>query len=142
MSPGQELAYAQNTATVNITATTEATAQTLVTAAAITGDGTSLILVEFFAMAWEAVAVANADIRLSLWDGGTSLGQIGALRQNTSTTQQFTGPVYTRVRLTPSAASHTYAIKGHNSAAGTGVIFSGAGGAGNAWPMYVRLVKA
>ena len=67
-----ELAYAEITANVNVTAISEATAQTVVTAPAITLDGATPILVEFYSPL--VSPAATAPLFLVLFDGSTAQG--------------------------------------------------------------------
>jgi hypothetical protein len=138
--PGYEFSYVENTSPVTVSATSEAAADTCVTAAAFAGDGSTIILIEFYAAAlmpgWTAV---TDSLSLWLYDGASSIGQIAFVRSIT-TNQANDRPCYVARRLTPSNASHTYSIRAsrqdHN-----GSVYAGAGGTNAAMPMFIRITK-
>lgn len=137
--PGYEFDYAQITTGVNVTATVEASADTIVTGAAVSYDGSTVIIVEFFTpQARPRNATAAGNLLVWLFDGSTSLGRIGFL-QNVSTGTDI-HPMFCTRRLTPSAGSHTYSIRATVDAI-TGNVGAGAGGAGNVMPAYIRQIK-
>lgn len=131
IAPGAELAYGEITANVNITATSGATADSVVSSGAVTYDGTA-VYVEFYALTLER---GTGYLRLVLYDGATELGLIG------QTNNVGDCPGTLRRKLTPSAGSHTYQIKGFVDA-GTGIVYAGTGAAGAFMPAYCRVVKA
>jgi hypothetical protein len=133
-----ELGYAQITTNVNLTVVAEASAVTIVTAPAITVDGATAILIEFFTMQMQAAA--GASNLINLWEGANNLGYIGQL-SNPATAALVTSMRLMR-RFTPTAGSHTYTIKGY-ALAGAGLIGAGAGGAaGVISPSFVRITRA
>lgn len=134
-----ETGYTQITSSVNVTATTEATANTIVTAAGIAYDGSTTILIEFFSpFIHPDTTVAGRDLSLFLYDGSTSLGYFGYTVGPAAVDRST--PCFIQLRLTPSAATKTYSIRGAVSA-GTGVVGAGAGAAGNNVPAYIRQTK-
>lgn len=140
LPPGYEFDYAQWTSNVQPTATTEATANTVVTGNAVTYDGSTAVIIEFFCPdARPDAAAASRSMQLWLYDGSSSIGQIGAL--STPAAASDVKPIVCRVRITPSAAAHTYSIRASVSA-GTGRLNAGAGGNGVIYPGYIRIVKA
>lgn len=130
--PSNELAYAQITA--NVSPTTTVT--TVVTAGAITVDGSTTVIIEFYSPAVRAGLNANQNMTLILYDGASPLGNIGfrvSLGPN--------HPTHCVRRLTPSAGSHAYSIRAQMQAS-TGLILAGAGGAGNDVPAFIRVTRA
>ena len=122
-----ELDYTEITSSVNITATSEATATTLVTAAAVTFDGNTEVIIEFSANM--ARPEGGNNIFFWLYEDGSSIGRLGYLLS----TSQDGGPVHLTRRLTPSAASHTYSVRAHMDTS-NGTVSAGAGGSGNGVP--------
>lgn len=132
------LGYTELTSDFAITATTEATANTIVTAPAVTFNGSTVCWVEFGCTSWFHSATEG---RLNLWlyDGAASIGRIGWV------TAPFTAnlpamPIAVRRKLTPSAAAHTFSLRG-STAAGTATIYAGAGGITALMPGYIRIVR-
>ncbi len=139
--PGYEFDYTAKTSSTSITATTEGTAQTVVTGGSVTYDGSTAVVIEFFAPALFTGAPGSGTpyIIVLLYEDSTLLGQIGALRDMVGSPQMF-GPLYSRLRRTPSNASHQYVVKAYVSA-GTGSVEGGTGGTGNYVAAYVRVTK-
>lgn len=135
---GSEVDYVQATANVNVTATTEGTANTIVTGSAVTYDGLTSIMVEFFSVGVTPTATANAYLQLWLYDDAASIGEI-AFVQTPAAAASYV-PCVGHRRLTPSAAAHTYSIRGSVSG-GTGVVSAGAGGIGAVHPMFIRITR-
>lgn len=141
--PGYEFTRVAKTATTNITATSEGTADTVVTATGTAFDGSTDIDVELF-FPWVQVPTGNLSLQLALYDdnggGAASIGiPVRVTAEGTSNNERV--PVWARVRLTPSNATHTYSVRGFVTS-GTGIVGAGAGGNGNYSPGYIRLVKA
>ena len=138
---GQEIDYvAYSVGTVTISATTEATANTIVTGSAVTYDGSTPVWIEF----WAGRCVPNggaADFMIFwLYDGSSSIGNMGLLQ--TPAANSLAAPVHLRVRLTPSAASHTYSIRGSLGSTGNGFVYNDVGGAGKMYPCFIRITRA
>lgn len=128
----RELGYAQFTSNVSVTATTEASANTVVSASAISFDGSTIALVEFYAA---RIDPGSTFTSVFLFQDGASLGQIG---------QTLTaGPsIYVARRLTPASGSRTYSIRAAVNA-GTGTIYAGAGGgSGTIMPGFILITRA
>lgn len=134
---GLELDYVQFTSDAVCSATTEAGATTIVTANAITFDGATAVLIEFFAVT-HTISAASLNAFMVLYDGAASIGQMW---QGKEATAQAAGSVYGAHRFTPSAASHTYSIRGYVSAAGDITVYAGAGGLGVRMPGYIRISR-
>jgi len=136
----RELGYTQFTANVSVTATTEATANTIVTASAVSFDGSTAAVIEFFS------PVSNPDpggagrsLVFWLYQDGTSIGQLGAMLTPAAST--MITPVRLARRMTPSSGSRTYSIRATVSA-GTGTVGAGAGGAGAVMPGFILITRA
>lgn len=108
------------TSDVSITATTVGAANQIVSAGAITLENVPH-LVEFFSPRYVAPAVTT---NFQLRDGSTVLGTLSQI--NASVNQS---PFYVAQEVTPTAASHTYNVSAFLSAAGTGTVKAGSGGA-------------
>lgn len=135
--PGTQLAYTEFTAPVTITATTEAGANTVVTAPAITFDGATPVVIEFFAPIVDTGA-AGQSIAAALFQDGSSIGRMGAIYGPAAAIQ---AALPLRRRMTPASGSRTYSIRVFINV-GTGTVTGGAGGSGNNMPGYIRITKA
>lgn len=134
-----ELDYVQFTSNVSPTATSEGTANTVVTSSAVTYDGSTPIIIEFWCNNARPRADASGNMTLWLYEDGSSIGQIGFISAyEAGAVNQI---LYGRRRITPTAGSHTYSIRASVSA-GTGLVAGGAGGNGNIAPGFIRIVKA
>ena len=141
--PGYEYAYAQFTSTVSVTATTEGTANTVVTAAGVAFDGSTIVLVRFFSeLVSPASDAAGRTLSVYLYDdtggGAASIGRIGMFR--TPATGLDNKPAVCELRLTPTAATHTYSIRAAVSAI-TGTIAGGTGGLAGTAPGFIQILK-
>jgi hypothetical protein len=134
-----EYDYAQITSPASPTATTEATANTVITGAAVTYDGATPVLVEFFSPFITPPSGALHNVTIVLYDGSSSVGQMGIVTANPTNASRF--PTKLAYRLTPSAASHTYSIRAYVDS-GTGTIHAGTAGSGNYVPAYMRITSA
>ena len=137
---GRELSYTEFTAAVAV-AVTGAPGVTIVTAPALTFDGTTAVLVEFFSPAFATSGNANQALSADLYDGGTTLGRI-AIVSNCATPTSVQTPVRAGRRLTPAAGSHTFIVYARNAVAGTSQVYGGPGGAGPLLvPGYIRVAR-
>lgn len=137
---GQELAYAQVTASVPVAATTEATATVVVTAPAVTFDGTTVALVMFSAP--QVAAPASGSIVHVLYDNGVSIGQMAQLGNVAPAGLDAEPPFERSVRFAPGAGTHVFSWRAFVSA-GNGVIVAGAGtGVGVRFPAFLRVTQA
>lgn len=139
LPPGYEFDYAQITSNVTPSNTSEGAADTVVTGNAVTYDGSTIVMIEFFCAAARPDGTAGRSMTITLVDGGTSIGTWCVLNSPASNSNNH--GLCLRRRLTPSAASHTYGVEAYVSA-GTGLIAAGAGGAGTVVPAYIRQTKA
>jgi hypothetical protein len=134
--PGYELDYTQITVSAGFSSTTAAAADTIVALPARVYNGTTIVLLEFYTPSLQTGAGAGTISILNLWDDTTDLGRIVQIR-NTVAAQSLDMPVYVARRLTPSAASHTYIIKGWRVTA-NGTVTAGAGGVDVTLPAFLR----
>jgi hypothetical protein len=141
--PGHEYDYAQITSGVTVTATSEATADTVVTANAVTYDGSTAVMLEFFTTFVQS-PVNGAFPSLWLYDGATSIGRWAPffISNSPSTLTNLYIPMYLKRRITPSAAAHTYSVRASQSGAASSTITAGSGGAGADQPTFIRQTKA
>lgn len=125
-----EIAYAQITVGVATAVTTEAGAAVAVAAPAVTFDGATAVIIEFFSPRVQKGATVCF---IDLFDGSTPQGLWA--------TQAGDSPVLLRRRLTPAAGSHTYSARFHVDG-GNGTVVAGTGGAGANMPAYIRISRA
>lgn len=140
--PGYEFAYNEFTSPVSVTATTEAGADVIVTSSAVTYDGSTIVRIEFGCD--YAQTPVNVIGRLWLYEkvgagAAASIGELAVIRGDDATNTQL-WPVLIARRMTPSSASIIYSVRG-STASGTTYIDAGAGGAGNAFPGWIRITK-
>lgn len=134
---GEELAYNQITATVNITATSQASPNLVIEGTTRTYDG-SPIIVEFNAHTVTA-AGAGAQLYFSFWDGATDLGYASGTFCTAGT--QLNMPVSVKRRITPTPGSHTYRVFGI-ATVGSGSTTAGPGGVAQWNPAFIRVTRA
>jgi len=137
---GEELAYTQITATVTITATTAAAAQLVINSGTRNYDGTP-IMIEFFS---EYIEVPSGQwVVGELWDGSTDLSQHWEVGPGGASGSMGSAGVLARRRLTPTAGSHNYQMRGWLTGAGTGKVDAGLGtSSGTNAPAYMRITRA
>lgn len=142
--PGYEYAMSSITASANVSVSAESAASALITNAAVVYDGVTGIFIEFFSPRVTLPNVASIAIVFSLWDGSTQVNRLGVLLRDGGGSGNPDVPIHLRHRLTPSAASHTYSVRAHVSAAGTATVAAGVGtgGAGVNIPAFLRQVQA
>jgi hypothetical protein len=134
-----ELGYAEFTGQIDCTATVEASADTVVTSPAVSVDGVTPIIVEFFCETFTA-SLTTFDGILCLFEDGASIGRI--FQGRTIIALAGTASIFSSRRLTPANGVHTYSVRGLVSSAGTFSVFGGTGGSGNRVPGYIRVVRA
>jgi hypothetical protein len=129
----EEVNYTEFTSNVSITATTEGTANQVVTSGAISYENVPH-LIEFWC---PAVTAGVAALRLGVFDGTTQVGLFTNSAAN-ETSRAYKG----EHRLIPTAASHTYNVRGYNASAATGTVAAGAGGTGvTLLPGFIRVTR-
>lgn len=137
--PGYEMAYVEFTGVVTVTAgTVEATAVSVASAGSVAFDGSTIVMIEFYAPNYQNPNTTD-NLRFWLYDGASSIGEIGRTTNPAAAAAAEGGPVYLLRRMTPSNASHTYAIKA--SATNTASVSAGAGGASTYMPGFIRITK-
>lgn len=137
--PGHEFDYVAITSSVNCTATDEGTANTFVTGSSITLDGSTSVMVEFFAPQIRTPA-ADSGFYLVLFDAATVIGLIAEVK-NAGTAVAIGAPATYTVRIaTPSAGSHQYIVKGYVNG-GTGIVGASTGGSGHLVAAFIRVTK-
>lgn len=139
---GYEFDYVEITSAATATATTEATANSLITGNAVTYDGSTRVKIEawFSHVAVPSSAGSLRNANSVLYDGSSSIGLWNLTSMDIARVARST-PVYMVRYLTPSAASHTYSVRGYVDS-GTGTWNAGAGGSGNSMPAWMRITKA
>lgn len=130
--PGHEFDYVAKTSNTAISATTAGTANSIVTANAVSYDGSTMIMLEFFC----AFLDSGVDMLIAFFDGATQVDVFGA-PPNTARVQ---GGKLGSLRLTPSNASHTYSVRAWLTS-GSGTIYGNTGTGGNIPPAYIRQTK-
>lgn len=137
---GAELDYVEVTSNTTVTATTDGNSQgtALIDGNAVTYDGSTRIKIECW---FPVVEINEPNVgHINLYDGTTDLGRLILVGVGAGTgTIDFTA--YGVRFLTPSAAAHTYHIRGWKSA-GTMTVYGGAGGASTNVPGWYRITKA
>jgi hypothetical protein len=144
--PGVEIDYVEKTSDTSVTGTTEGAATTVVTGNAVTYDGRTPVWIEFFAPFAEADDQYDNDfVNFVLTDGGTVVGRIASHIHHDKSTASTTGsrtPIKTGLRITPSAASHTYDVRAWAASGAATVKGDAAAGAGTWTPAYIRITVA
>jgi len=138
--PGTLYDYVEKTSNTTITATTDGNSNgtAIIDGNAVTYDGSTLVKIEFWTYAME-VNEPNVG-HVNLYDGTTDLGRL-LLAGVGAGTANVDFSMYGVRFLTPSAASHTYHIRGWKSG-GTFTVYGGAGGASTIVPAWYRITKA
>jgi hypothetical protein len=135
----RQLAYAERTSPLAVSAAnTEASPVTVVSAPAVTFDGATPVIVEFFMPAVVPAAAAGTAVQFWLYQDGVSQGRLGYV--GTPGSGLFM-PVTASRRLTPTSGSHSYAI-GAGAVTADGNMYCGAGGTGQYVPGYIRVARA
>lgn len=137
--PGEELAYNQITASVNVSATSSAGAALVVEGTSRTYDG-SAILVDFYTTIAQAPGAIQQGLVIELWDAGTAQG-IFAEVYNNVVTYGLGASVFVRRRLIPTAGTHNYRIAAWVHG-GAGTVYAGTGTGGGFMPAYIRVIRA
>ena len=138
---GQELGYAQLVSQVNQTSTSEAAPNDIVALPAITFDGVTPVMFDFFCQAVQAPAGTTGNVLyLALYDGSTVVQRIGMVTQCSAAGVANYFTMRGGCRLTPSAGSHTYKVGAYGTASG-GAIIAGPGGAASTAPTWLRATR-
>lgn len=136
---GHEYSYTEITGVANITvASTEAAPATLIAPAAITLDG-SAVLVEAFFPQVAVGAALGATLGINLWDNGVDLGRL-AIWSNPTANAYNPGPAPMHRRFIPASGVHVFALRAWATGA-TSSVNPGAGGAGVTLPGYIQITR-
>lgn len=132
------LNYTEFTSNVTISGTSAGSPTTIVTASSsVTVGGSTLITVEFYCC--QIVAGAGGSTFISMWRDSTDLGLIGMV-VNPGTTS-LSAPCLAVRRLTPSAGTYTFSIRGYRVTA-NGTATANVGGSGGfPMPGYIRITS-
>jgi len=136
---GNELAYAEFASAIAPAATTEAAANTIVSGTTVAYTGSTIVLIEFFAVNARPAVVNGASLSFWLYEDGGSLGLWGFISAAAALGGQNL-PVHLARRMTPSNASHSYSVRA-SVTTGTGLVNAGAGGTGNSLPGFLRITR-
>jgi len=123
--------YAQATSNVSITGTSLASPTSIVAGSAVTWDGSTKILLEFFAI---NSTKGTTFFSTGFYEDGSNINQGSYM------TASPYGFYYSAYRITPTAGSHTYSVKGCVDA-GSGQVQCGVGGSGTSAPAYLRITR-
>ncbi len=124
-----EYDYVENTSsTITCSGALPSTADAIIDGNAVTYDGSTRIKIEF-----GCYSMNNGGV-IELYDGSTDLGRLGFGNGGLC--------FYASRILTPSAASHTFHIKGWRTTGSNLTIDSGSGGTGAVLPAWYRITKA
>jgi hypothetical protein len=141
---GYEYEYQEQPADVSITATTVGTAAVVVTADAVTFDGSTTVMIDFFCGRVDHPSgAANRGAHLTLYDAlnGGAAAQVGADRWVdlglSDAVETLRSPVVAWRRLTPASGSHVFSVRGWVTA-GTATWR----GTGDWPPMFIRITRA
>jgi hypothetical protein len=140
--PGYEYVYTTITSPVTVTGTSEGGATTIITSGSFTSDGAPVLVeVNIPRLDAQPNSVGNAFV-VDLYLDSTTQGRLMTETQSSSTTLNWLHALHGTARITPSAGSHTVAVKMWMSNASDGVtVQAGAGGSGNSRPMHIRVTK-
>jgi hypothetical protein len=131
-----ELAYNQFISSVSVTGVVQASAQTIITSSSFNADGNTPVIISFYAPS--ATPATGGNSEFDVWDGSTDVAHLLELAPGPT---YF--PVSAQIRLTPTAGTHTYSIRGWlaNSASAT-TIQAGDGTSGHFAPGFIRITPA
>jgi hypothetical protein len=132
-----ELDYVAYTAPVAASAATQAGANTVVTGNAVTYDGSTKVMIEYWAP--YAYSGLNGTLYVDLWMDGSLLATLYQAGSSSHPAMYY-GAILARCQRTPSAGSHTFTIKAWR------ITIDGSLGGGNGSPSdfvpgYMRITK-
>ena len=132
-SASGELAYVEYSNTVTVSATTSGTAQAIVSAGAVTFDGSTAVLIEYYGPFHSCAATATLNVALFLDTAFVNV--LGIL----NFTNAGKSPLHLVRRTTPTSGSHTYEIRMYRGTANWTV---DANGGGALLPGFIRISRA
>lgn len=133
---GAEMAYNQITVPVTGTATDPAATDLVIAGTTLTYDGGPVIAE--FSTPLVQHSVAGTFVWIALFDGSTMLGRMVGVHAPVA---GGGGPAQGRMKVTPSAGSHTFSARVYSSAAGTATIWAHPGGVNVYVPAFLRIVQ-
>jgi hypothetical protein len=133
---GGEVGYAEITANVAASVVAQASAVTIVALPAITFDGTSTYLLQFFGV---VLVPTSASCYVNLWDATTDLGYWNQAISTSAGQQNFT--ISLSRRITPSAGSHTFIAKAWSTTTAATIVAGPGTGSAVFQPAFLRCVK-
>lgn len=136
--PGSELDYSEITSPVTVSATTAASPDNVVSLPARSYDGSTVIMLEFFAPIVSVAGGTTTFLFVMFFDDTTEIGRCGTFKNNVAGASVQMSAVG-RLRITPSNASHTYSVKAYRAVANC-VIGAGTGVGDTDLPAFIRAV--
>ena len=137
--PSYEFAYAQVTSNTVVLVAVEASAQTLFSLPATGFDG-GLVWIEFGCpFANPSGGVGASSVVVSLWEGASEIGRLAVIENDTATAGEAVSLIG-KIRLTPTAASHTYTVKA-NAVGVQWTLWAGNGSGTNNPVMFAAATK-
>lgn len=136
-----ELGYSAITTPGTVTSTTAGTGTEIIAPLTVACDG-SPIMVEFYSPAVQAPVSGSVSgtVNLSLFqDGSENIRFWG--QQNSEAFSGQQNPVHLQARLTPTAGTHSFGVKGYLNATGTAVVSAGNGSSTGTAPSFLRVSK-
>jgi hypothetical protein len=140
LSVTSQLAYVERTTGLAIPSatTSEGSPTAVVYAPALTFDGVTPIVIDFYVPSVAPGAAAGTAVQFWLYQDGVSMGRI-AYVQSVATTGTNV-PVFASRRLTPAAGTRTYSV-GAGAVSLDGNIYCGVGGTGQYVPAFIRITR-
>jgi hypothetical protein len=136
-SADAELAYVENLTNVTITGTTHAASHLIVSLPALSFDGVQKVRICGFVGRVDAPAAGGANIVVGLYEAGTTFIRMFGMLVNPAA-GTMGAPLYSEILLTPTAGSHTFAMRSYVSS-GTGLIVGNPSGI---QPQFLRALRA
>jgi len=136
-----ELGYSAITTPGTVTSTTAGTGTEIIAPLTVACDG-SPIMVEFYSPAVQAPVSGSVSgtVNISLFqDGSENIRFWG--QQNSEAFNGQQNPVHLQARLTPTAGTHSFGVKGYLNAAGTAIVSAGNGASTGTAPAFLRVSK-
>jgi hypothetical protein len=134
-----QLAYGERTSQLAIGITPEASPHSLLATSAITLDGATAVMVDFYMPSVAPGAAMGSAIQFWLYQNGVSVGRLAYVQNNANAGPIM--PIFTSRRLTPSSGSHVYGV-GAGAVVADGTVYCGPGGTGQYMPSFLRVTRA
>lgn len=139
-STDRNMAYVEQSSDVSITVTTRATAVTLVSAGAVTFDGTTPVIIEYFTPKLEVGNATSLFTKIVLYDGSSAVGSFDHAMLGNTGTGIVRSAIRAVARITPSAGSHTYSFRAYVDAYSSGTANVAASNS-TFGPAFIRIQK-